>query len=74
MKKIILLLFLLTSCSLTKKHIDKVHVHLYDHNTCEWSCLFLEDTTISMKEWKQHQKEYQTLTDTTSYHLNKNIR
>ena len=52
----ILLLYTLFSCS-PKVHVDSIHVHLYDHNTCEWSCLYLNDTTINKKEWKQFKQE-----------------
>jgi hypothetical protein len=54
MKKI-LVLMLLTSCS-PKVRVEGIHVHLYNHNTCEWSCLDLNDTIIPKKEWKEYQK------------------
>ena len=55
MKKIIYIfvLWLVTSCSnwqykeftyLRCKTLDKVHVHLYYHETCEWNCLTMSET------------------------------
>ena len=46
-------LLFLTSCSnwqykeftyLRCKKLDKVHVHLYYHETCEWDCLSMGET------------------------------
>ena len=53
MKKIIYMfvLWLITSCSnwqykdftyLKCKKLDKIHVHLYYHETCEWNCLNID--------------------------------
>jgi hypothetical protein len=53
MKKIIIIIsiFLLSSCVNWQykefsypmcKKLEPVHVHLYDHNQCEWSCLELD--------------------------------
>jgi hypothetical protein len=53
--KKILVLLLLSSCS-PKVHVDRIHVHFYDHNTCEWSCLDMNDTIIPKKEWKEYGK------------------
>lgn len=52
MKKILILSILITSCS-RKVYVGNVHVHFYDHMTCEWSCLYMNDTLISKKEWKE---------------------
>jgi hypothetical protein len=61
MKKIIyiLVLWLVTSCSnweykeftyLRCKKLDKIHAHLYYHETCEWNCLSMSETyTIKYK-------------------------
>jgi hypothetical protein len=24
-------------------YLEKLHVHFYDHNTCEWSCLDMDE-------------------------------
>jgi hypothetical protein len=44
MKKMffIITLLVLTSCSNWKK-LDEIHVHLYHHDSCEWSCLDLDE-------------------------------
>ena len=34
-----------------------IHVHFYDHNTCEWSCLDMNDTIIPKKEWREYKKK-----------------
>ena len=48
----IFVLLLLTSCGNWKKveipydkelYLEKLHVHFYDHNTCEWSCLVMDE-------------------------------
>jgi hypothetical protein len=48
----IFLILSLTSCGNWNKvdipynkdlYLDKLHVHFYDHNTCEWSCLVMEE-------------------------------
>lgn len=55
MKKIIYIfvLWLVTSCSnceykeftyLRCKKLDKIHAHLYYHETCEWNCLSMSET------------------------------
>ena len=50
---------LLTSCSNWKyKNIDyercvqleKVHVHLYHHDTCEWYCLNMEEGEYTIED------------------------
>ena len=54
MKNIIFIfvLLLLTGCSnwrhqnityLKCKKLDEIHVHLYHHDSCEWSCLDLDE-------------------------------
>jgi hypothetical protein len=54
MKKMffIITLLVLTSCSnwnykdidyLKCKKLDEIHVHLYHHDSCEWSCLDLDE-------------------------------
>jgi hypothetical protein len=55
MKSLVLIFLLLSlySCSnwqykeityLKCKKLDKVHVHLYYHKTCEWDCLSMGET------------------------------
>jgi hypothetical protein len=48
----ILTLIIMSSCSnwqykdftyLKCKKLDKIHVHLYYHETCEWSCLNIDN-------------------------------
>lgn len=48
----ILMLIMLYSCSnwqyknftyLKCKKLDKIHVHLYYHETCEWNCLNIDN-------------------------------
>ena len=48
----ILVLILLTSCGNWKEvsipydkelYLETLHVHFYDHNTCDWSCLVMEE-------------------------------
>ena len=48
----IFVLLLLTSCGNWKEidipydkelYLETLHVHFYDHNTCEWSCLVMEE-------------------------------
>jgi len=48
----ILVLLLLTSCGSWKEievpydkelYLEKLHVHFYDYNTCEWSCLVMDE-------------------------------
>jgi hypothetical protein len=60
MKKLLIIALLLTSCS-DKLYVGAIHVHLYNHNTCEWSCLDLNDTIVSKKEIKQLKKKYELL-------------
>lgn len=49
---LIILLLFLSSCSNwiykeveyeSCKNLEKLHVHFYDHNTCEWSCLVMDE-------------------------------
>ena len=51
----IFVLILLTSCSnwqykefkyLNCKKIERIHVHLYYHDSCEWNCLNLDETYV----------------------------
>lgn len=51
----IFVLTLLTSCSnweykeftyLKCKKIEKIHVHLYYHDSCEWNCLSLDERYV----------------------------
>ena len=51
-KILILVLLFMTSCSnwqykeftyLKCKKLDEIHVHLYHHDSCEWSCLDLDE-------------------------------
>ena len=57
-------LLLLYSCGQWKEvkvpyqkelYLEKIHVHFYDHNTCEWSCLEMNegvyclDDTLNLK-------------------------
>jgi len=53
------LLVLLTSCSNWKykdieyEHclqLEKVHVHLYHHDTCEWYCLNMEEGEYTIED------------------------
>jgi hypothetical protein len=48
----IILVLLLVSCGNCKEikipynkelYLEKLHVHFYDHNTCEWSCLVMDE-------------------------------
>jgi hypothetical protein len=48
----IILVLLLVSCGNWKEikipynkelYLEKLHVHFYDHNTCEWSCLVMDE-------------------------------
>jgi hypothetical protein len=48
----IFVLLLLSSCGTWEKldipydkelYLETLHVHFYDHNTCEWSCLVMEE-------------------------------
>ena len=48
----IFIIILITSCSnwqykdvtyLRCKKLDKIHVHLYYHETCEWNCLNIDN-------------------------------
>jgi hypothetical protein len=62
MKRLLILLLLLTSCSnwnhqrvqyLKCKKLDEIHVHLYHHDNCEWNCLHLnEQYTIMVDTFK----------------------
>jgi hypothetical protein len=49
---IIFVVLLLTGCGNWKEievpydkelYLEKLHVHFYDHNTCEWSCLVMDE-------------------------------
>lgn len=57
-------LLLLNSCVQWKEvkvpyekelYLERIHVHFYDHNTCEWSCLDMDggvyclDDTLNLK-------------------------
>jgi hypothetical protein len=66
----ILTLIIMSSCSnwqykdftyLKCKKLDKIHVHLYYHETCEWNCLNIDN-------------EYYLVVDTVrvKYKTNKN--
>jgi uncharacterized protein YceK len=57
MKNIIFIfvLLLLTGCSnwrhqnityLKCKKLNEIHVHLYHHDSCEWSCLHLDEQYV----------------------------
>ena len=48
----IILVLLLVSCGNWKEikirydkelYLERLHVHFYDHNTCEWSCLVMDE-------------------------------
>jgi hypothetical protein len=58
-KVIILALLLLTSCSnwMYKdieyercKNLEKIHVHLYHQDSCEWHCLNLEEGNYTIED------------------------
>jgi hypothetical protein len=47
-----IILFFITSCSNWRykevnyercEHLEKIHVHLYHHDSCEWYCLNFEE-------------------------------
>jgi len=53
------LLVLLTSCSNWKykdieyerrEQLEKIHVHLYHHDTCEWYCLNMEEGEYTIED------------------------
>lgn len=31
-------------------HLDKIHVHFYHHETCEWSCLDMSEGNYTFTE------------------------
>jgi hypothetical protein len=48
----IILVLLLVGCGNWKEikipydkelYLERLHVHFYDHNTCEWSCLVMDE-------------------------------
>jgi hypothetical protein len=48
----LILVLLLVSCGNWKEikipydkelYLEKLHVHFYDHKTCEWSCLVMDE-------------------------------
>ena len=58
-KIIILAVLFLTSCSNWKykdveyescKNLEKIHVHLYHHDSCEWHCLNLEEGEYTIED------------------------
>jgi hypothetical protein len=58
-KIIIFVLLFLTSCSNWKYRdieyercvqLEKVHVHLYHHDTCEWYCLNMEEGEYTIED------------------------
>ena len=57
--KLIILLVFLSSCSnwvykdIQYEHcekLEKIHVHLYHHDTCEWYCLNLEEGDYTIED------------------------
>jgi hypothetical protein len=55
----IFLLLLLTGCGNWKEievpydkelYLEKLHVHFYDHNTCEWSCLVMDEGVYCVED------------------------
>jgi hypothetical protein len=58
-KIIILAVLFLTSCTNWKykdveyescKNLEKIHVHLYHHDSCEWHCLNLEEGEYTIED------------------------
>ena len=58
-KIIILAVLFLTSCANWKykdveyescKNLEKIHVHLYHHDSCEWYCLNLEEGKYTIED------------------------
>jgi hypothetical protein len=58
-KIIILAVLFLTSCANWKykdveyescKNLEKIHVHLYHHDSCEWHCLNLEEGEYTIED------------------------
>jgi hypothetical protein len=58
-KIIILAVLFLTSCANWKykdveyescKNLEKIHVHLYHHDSCEWYCLNLEEGEYTIED------------------------
>jgi hypothetical protein len=58
-KIIILAVLFLTSCANWKykdveyescKNLEKIHVHLYHHDSCEWHCLNLEEGQYTIED------------------------
>jgi hypothetical protein len=58
-KIIILAVLFLTSCTNWKykdveyescKNLEKIHVHLYHHDSCEWYCLNLEEGKYTIED------------------------
>ena len=55
----IILLSLLTGCGNWKEievpydkelYLEKLHAHFYDHNTCEWSCLVMDEGVYCVED------------------------
>ena len=58
-KIIILAVLFLTSCANWKykdveyescKNLEKIHVHLYHHDSCEWYCLNMEEGQYTIED------------------------
>lgn len=56
---LIILLLSLSSCSnwMYKdieyqrcEELEKIHVHLYHHDSCEWYCLYLEEAEYTIED------------------------
>jgi hypothetical protein len=55
----IFIVLLLTSCGNWKYveipydkelYLEKLHVHFYDHNTCEWGCLVMDEGVYTLED------------------------
>jgi hypothetical protein len=56
---IIIVIVFLTGCSNWRykdityhryQHLEKLHTHFYDHETCEWSCLNMEEGNYTYED------------------------
>lgn len=57
--KLIILLLFLSSCSSWMykdiqyercEYLEKIHVHLYHHDSCEWYCLNMEEVEYTIED------------------------